>query len=166
MGILETMKPIHRMNAIKGIILSGSVLFLTSCASGARPVVFDPSPQASLPENAVIYKLSGHAEKKIFGEMYPAGSSSPEVMVYGKIHIASWLRPSSEGGQERITAVWTTGQPSKILLKTSGSISGFYDADGKQLRQELSGNYIRVSVSNRLLYLIGSVDLEVEIPET
>ena len=67
--------------------------------------------------------------------------------------------------EDRITAVWTVGKAAKVSLKTSGSISGFYDANGKQLRQELAGHYIRVAVSNHLLYLVGSLDLEVEIPE-
>ena len=152
-------------NSFQLVFLSGTALFLVSCASGARAVFFDPPPQAGIPENAVIYKFSGNSEKKVFEKMHPAGSTNPEVMVYGTIHIASWLRPSDEGGQERITAIWTTAKSSNILLKTSGSISGFYDANGKQLRQELAGNYIRVSVSRDLLFLVGSVDLEVEIPE-
>ena len=98
--------------------------------------------------------------------MHPDGSSLPEVRKYGPIRIATWFRYSDEGTLERIAAVWTVGKPAKVALKTSGSISGFYDAEGKQLRQELvAGNHIRVSVSSRLLYLVGSRDLEVEIPE-
>lgn len=165
MGDIKTMKTDKTMNLPKSALLFGSLLLLTSCASTPRTALFDPPPQTAVPENTVVYKFSGDAEKNIFREMHPAGSSIPEIMVYGNIHIATWLRPSPEGTQERVTAVWTTATPTKVSLKTSGSISGFYDANGKQLRQELFGNYIRVSVSKHLLYLVGSIDLEVEIPE-
>lgn len=153
------------MNAIKLFFLTGSAILLTSCASDSRTALFDPPPQTAIPENAVVYHFSGKSEKNIFAQMHPSGSTLLEVKVYGPIRIATWLRPASEGGQERITAVWTVGKAAKVSLKTSGSISGFYDANGKQLRQELAGHYIRVAVSNHLLYLVGSLDLEVEIPE-
>lgn len=141
-------------------------LFLASCASGTGTVLFDPPSGTPVPENTVVYRFPAGTEKKVFATMHPDGSSLPEVRKYGPIRIATWFRYSDEGTLERIAAVWTVGKPAKVALKTSGSISGFYDAEGKQLCQELvAGNHIRVSVSSRLLYLVGSRDLEVEIPE-
>lgn len=152
------------MKFLKLTFLLGSAFLFTSCAT--NPVgVFDPKPNAPIPENAIVYKFTDEAERKFFHEMYPAGSTVPEVAVYEtNIHIASWLRPDGRK-QERVAAVWTIGKPYRGWLKSSGSISGFYDATGKQMRVEAFVNSFFVNLSGKLFYIVGSPDLEVELPQ-